>query len=223
MAPPRLVDTCFKHVSAPRSSGWRFGCDCETLRTNGDGSAVRVGGPRQRALLALLLLGANGVVSRDRLIDELIRDRRSDADRTLRVQVSRLRKVLDPAGIEPRLIARPPGYLLRVEPGELDLERFERLAAEARSTLDDGDPAIAADLLREALALWRGRPLADLEFESFARVEVERLEELRLLALEDRVQAELALGFHAALVPELEALIAEHPFRERLRGQLMVA
>jgi WD40 repeat protein/DNA-binding SARP family transcriptional activator len=175
-------------------------------------------------LLAFLLLSANRVVSRDRLVDELMPDQRPEtADRALRVQVSRLRKALEPRDTDPRLIARPPGYLLRVEPGELDLDVFERLVAMGRRLLAEGDPAGATDAMREGLSLWRGRPLADLEFEPFARIEVERLEELRLVALEERIEVELMLGLHAALVPELEALVAEHPFRERLRGLLMLA
>jgi ABC-type transport system substrate-binding protein/DNA-binding SARP family transcriptional activator/DNA-binding beta-propeller fold protein YncE len=190
-----------------------------------DDAAVRIGGPRQRALLAYLLVSANRVVSRDRLIEELLPGARADtADHALRLQVWRLRKALTPVeNGEPRLAARPPGYVLRVEPGELDLERFEELAAEGRHALEAGDPATAASRLREAEALWRGQPLADLEFEPFARVEVERLGELRLAAVEDRIDADLALGRHAALVPELEARVAERPLRERLRGQLMLA
>jgi YVTN family beta-propeller protein len=190
-----------------------------------DDTAVRIGGPRQRALLAFLLLSANRVVSRDRLIDELLPGARADgADHALRLQVWRLRKALGPAGNGVgRLLARPPGYLLRVEPGELDLELFERLAAEGRCALEAGDPAVGATKLREAESLWRGQPLADLEFEPFARVEIDRLEELRLTAVEDRVEAELTLGKHAALASELEALVAERPLRERLRGQLMLA
>jgi DNA-binding SARP family transcriptional activator len=184
-----------------------------------------MGGPRQRALLALLLLSANRVVSRDRLIDELMLDPPGEkAARALTVQVSRLRKALASIdGSEPRLIARPPGYVLRVMPGELDLDTFERLLAEGRSALERGDPARAAAALQEGEALWRGRPLADLEFEPFARLEVERLEELRLAAMQERIEAQLELGQHAALVPELEALVAEHPLQERLRGLLMVA
>ena len=112
---------------------------------------------------------------------------------------------------------------MRVKPGELDLDIFERLLAEGRSALEGGDPADAVAAFREAEALWRGRPLADLEFEPFARLEVERLEELRLAAVEDRIEAELELGRHAALVPELEAMVAEHPLQERLRRLLMVA
>ena len=191
-----------------------------------DGAAVRVGGPRQRALLGLLLCHANRVVSRDQLIEELLGDQpAATADRMLRVQVSRLRKALgDGNGNgQPRLLGRPPGYLLRVEDGELDLHAFEQQVAAGRQALADGDPARAAGLLREAESLWRGRPLADLEFESFARLEVRRLETLRMQVVEDRIDAELALGRHAVVCPELEQLVAEHPMRERLRGQLMIA
>ena len=127
------------------------------------------------------------------------------------------------AGGEPRLVARAPGYLLRVEPGELDLERFERLAAAGRESLAAGDMVAAAEALCAAMALWEGRPLADLELEPFARVEIERLDELRLAAVEERIDAELALGRQLALVPELEALAIEHPYRERFRAQLMLA
>ena len=190
-----------------------------------DGVSVPVGGPKQRALLALLLLDANRVVSRERLIGELFSGQSSNsADHALRNQVSRLRKALSaPAGDEPRLVARAPGYLLRVEPGELDLERFERLVAEARESSAAGDLTAAADSLREAERLWEGRPLADLEFEPFASIEIERLEELRLAAVEERIDAELVLGRQLALVSELEALAAEHPFRERFPAQLMLA
>jgi WD40 repeat protein/DNA-binding SARP family transcriptional activator len=190
-----------------------------------DGEPVAVGGPKQRALLALLLLSANRVVSRDLLIRELFADQGvNSADHALRNQVSRLRKVLTPdTADEPRLVARAPGYLLRVEPGELDLDRFEALAAEGSEALAGGDAATAAGTLRAAEALWSGRPLADLEFEPFARLDVERLEELRLAAVEERIDADLALGRHLVVVPELEALAAEHPYRERFRVQLMLA
>ena len=190
-----------------------------------DGVAVAIGGPKQRALLALLLLNANRVVSRERLVAELFAEQSvSSADHALRNQVSRLRKVLSPAAADqPRLAARPPGYLLRVEPGELDLDNFERLAAKGREELARDDASAAADSFAAAEALWSGRPLADLEFEPFARVEVERLEELRLAVVEERIDAEIALGRQLALVPELEALGTEHPFRERFRAQLMLA
>jgi WD40 repeat protein/DNA-binding SARP family transcriptional activator len=190
-----------------------------------DGALVSVGGPKQRAVLALLLLSANRVVSRERLIDELFAEQSvNSADHALRNHVSRLRKVLSPtAADEPRLVARAPGYLLRVDSGELDLERFEQLVAEGHEALAIGDSAGAAEALRSAERLWEGRPLADLEFEQFARVEVERLEELRLAAVEERIDAELVLGRQLALVSELETLTAEHPYRERFRAQLMLA
>src|SRR5207253_3349668 len=183
------------------------------------------GGPKQRALLALLLLSANRVVSRERLIEELFAEQTlNSADHALRNQVSRLRKVLAPAaGDEPRLVARAPGYLLRVDPGELDLEHFERLVEAGREAHAAGEAAAAAESLRAAERLWEGRPLADLELEPFARVDVDRLEELRLSAVEERIDADLALGRHSALVPELEALAAEQPYWERFRAQLMLA
>jgi ABC-type transport system substrate-binding protein/DNA-binding SARP family transcriptional activator/streptogramin lyase len=190
-----------------------------------DGNLLQIGGPRQRALLAMLLLSANRVVSRDRLIDELLTEAPADmADHQLRVQVSRLRRALRVNGSDPgRLITRLPGYLLEVEPGELDLHQFELLVAQGDSALEARDFKSAARAFCQAEALWRGRPLADLEFEPFARLDVERLSELRLTAVEKRIEAELSLGRHAMLVPELEARVAEHPLRERLRAQLMLA
>ena len=195
------------------------------LEVRAGGVAVPMGGPRQRALLALLLLSANRVVSRDRLIEELMLDPPGEkAQRALTVQASRLRKALASLdGNEPRRVASPPGYVLRVMPGELDLDTFEGLLEEGRRAFEENDPARAAAAFREGEALWRGQPLADLEFEPFARLEVGRLEELRLAAFEERIEAELELGRHAPLVPELEALVAEHPLQERLRGLLMVA
>jgi DNA-binding SARP family transcriptional activator/WD40 repeat protein len=192
------------------------------VRSNGDHLAL--GGPKPRALLGLLLLQAGRVVSRDRLIEELWGgDPPADAGHALEVHVSRLRKALGAAGNGEVLVTRAPGYLVRVAPGSLDVERFEQLVADGRLARERGDPLRAADALREAERLWRGRPLADLELESSARVDVERLEELRLVATEERVDAELALGRHRALVAEVEALVAEHPLRERLRVQLMLA
>jgi ABC-type transport system substrate-binding protein/DNA-binding SARP family transcriptional activator/streptogramin lyase len=191
-----------------------------------DGALVRVGGPRQRALLGLLLCHANRVVSRDQLIEELLGDQpAATADRMLRVQVSRLRKALGDVNGDgqPRLQARPPGYLLHVADGELDLNVFEQQVAAGRQALADGKPGRAAGLLREAESLWRGRPLADLESEPFAGLEARRLETLRIQAVEDRIDTELALGRHTVVCPELEQLVTEHPMRERLRGQLMIA
>src|SRR6516165_8008756 len=190
-----------------------------------DGADVQAGGPKQRALLALLLLSANRVVSRDRLVAELFPDQSvNSADHALRNHVSRLRKVLAPASDdEPRLVARAPGYLTRVEPEELDLEVFEALLESARDALGSGETRAAVELLRRAESLWRGRPLADLEFEPFAHLEVERLEELRVAAVEERIDAELELGRQTTLIPELESLVGAHPYRERFRAQLMLA
>jgi predicted ATPase/DNA-binding SARP family transcriptional activator len=200
-------------------------CILGPLEVRKDGDRLALGGPKQRALLAILLLSTGRVVSRDRLIDELWADKPPAAARhALEVQVSRLRKTLGAEGSDgSALLARAPGYVLNVEPGQLDLQRFERLLADGRRALAEGDPAGATRALREAQGLWRGRPLADLEFEPFARVDIERLEELRLVALEEGIEAELALGRHADLIAELEALVAEHPLRERARGQLMLA
>jgi ABC-type transport system substrate-binding protein/DNA-binding SARP family transcriptional activator/streptogramin lyase len=189
------------------------------------GQAVPLGGRRQRSLLAILLLRANKVVTSDSLIDELWGERPPPtAQHTLHAYVSRLRKLLrEHGGSEQMLVSYPDGYLLRVEFGQFDLNRFEHLAEEARRALDTGAFQQAAATCRAALALWRGPALADLRFEPFARVDVERLEEQRVGVVEDRIAADLNLGRHAVLVAELEALIAEHPLRERLREQLMLA
>jgi DNA-binding SARP family transcriptional activator len=178
--------------------------------------SLALGGVKQRSLLAVLLMHANQVVSADRLIDELWGDAPPPtAAKSLQVHVSRLRRELG----DGRLATRTPGYVLYVEPPEVDLARFERLVHEASTA----DPASAAEKLRKALALWRGPALADLAYEHFAQAEVARLEELRLAALEQRIDADLACGRHAELAGELEALVAEHPLRERLRCQLMLA
>jgi DNA-binding SARP family transcriptional activator len=184
-----------------------------------------LGPPQQRALLALLLLDANEVVSRDRLVDDLWGEQPpATATKLVQVYVSRLRKALEPdraPGEEGRvLVTRPRGYLLAVEDEQFDLRCFERLRASAREELGAGNPIGAAEKLREALALWRGPPLGDLTYEAFAQ-EIARLDELHLTALEERLDADLELGRHADLIGELEALVTEHPLRERLRGQLM--
>ena len=178
---------------------------------------LAIAGEKQRALLALLLLRANEVVSTECLIDELWGERPPSAGATaLRVRVSQLRKAL---GRKQLLLTQPPGYVLCVAPGELDLHRFERLVEEAR----EAEPAIAASKLREALGLWRGPPLADFAYESFAQPAIGRLEELRLGALERRIEADLALGRHAEVVAELGELVALHPMRERFCAELIVA
>ena len=171
------------------------------LEVEGEGRLLKLGGVRQRSLLAALLLRANEVVSRDRLMDDLWGASPPETAATaLQVYVSQLRKALG----RDLILTQPPGYLIRVSDGELDLHRFERLVATARVE----EPAQAARLLREGLALWRGAPLAELG-DSFARAERARLEEQRLAALEQRIEAELALVRHAELVPELEALVRE--------------
>ncbi|HEY0345719.1 MAG TPA: BTAD domain-containing putative transcriptional regulator [Solirubrobacteraceae bacterium] len=188
--------------------------------------AVAVGGPRQVALLALLLVNANRGLSSDRLIEALWHDRgAAGAVKRLQVAVARLRRALDPGGAQDGSVLRTTvgGYLLAVAPGELDAEVFQARVEEGRRGLDAGDPQRARDVLREALAIWRGRPLAEVADEEFAQAEIRRLEELRLSALEARVESELQLGEHAALVGELEALVAAHPARERLAAQLMLA
>src|SRR6266571_4734651 len=183
-----------------------------------NGEPLPLGGASQRALLALLLLHANEVVSSDCLIDELWADAPPASGVTaLQVRVSQLRKALGNAA--PRLETRPPGYLFRVGRDELDLERFSRLVGEA----DVAPPLAAAEMLRDALGLWRGPPLADLAYESFAQQASRRIEELRLAALERRIDADLALGRHADVAPELGALVDAEPLRERFRGQLILA
>jgi DNA-binding SARP family transcriptional activator len=181
-----------------------------------DGTELPLGGTKQRAVLALLLLEAGRVVSTDRLVDALWSgEPPRTAATSLQNFVSQLRKSL---GSE-TIVTRPPGYLIRLQPGELDLAQVRRLVDEARAS----DPPRRAELLREALALWRGEPLAELAYEPFAQIEIDRLEGLRLALEEERIEAELALGRHAELAGELEALVRAHPLRERLRGQLMLA
>jgi DNA-binding SARP family transcriptional activator len=192
----------------------------EVLR---DGSPLALGGRRQRALLALLLLQANDPLARERLIDEVWgAEPPATAREGLTVYVFRLRRLLDDAAGRV-LITVPNGYMLRLEPEALDLVRFRRLAADGKRALEEGHAAEAGERLRAALALWRGRPLADLPAGTLHPGRVEALEELRLAALMDRIDANLAVGRHAALVSELEDLLAENPYRERLYGQLMSA
>src|SRR3954451_4404324 len=177
---------------------------------------VALGGAKRRAVLAVLLLHANEVVSTDRLIEDLWgAETPKTAAKALQVHISALRKLLEPEV----LLTRAPGYLLQIDPDDLDLHRFERLCQEAARS----DAPTTRALLDEALALWRGPPLADLAFEPFAQAEIPRLEELRLLAVEDRLDADLALGRHGEVVAELERLIGAHPHRERLRAQHMPA
>ncbi|WP_406083037.1 winged helix-turn-helix domain-containing protein [Micromonospora zamorensis] len=187
-----------------------------------DGREVPVGGPRLRALLALLLLDAGRVVSAERLIDGLYGEHPPrGASNALQSQVSRLRQAL-PAGHDP-VEFHPAGYRLAVDPDDVDAYRFERLARAGRRALVDGDWPRAAAVLREALELWRGPALADAVGAAGAPAQAARLDELRLAAIEDRVEADLALGAQSALIAELRELVVAHPLRERSRGQLMRA
>lgn len=187
---------------------------------------IAVGGGRRRALLALLLMHRNEVVSADRLIDELWEGRPpATAVKGLQVQISQLRKDLASvngagAGL---LHTRAGGYILEVTAQDVDVEVFERAVAEAAEANAEGRHQDALAVLHDALGLWRGPPLADFAYEPFAQHEIARLEELRLGALEDRFEAELALGRHTKIVADLEALVGVEPLRDRLRGQLMLA
>jgi YVTN family beta-propeller protein len=197
-------------------------CVLGPLEAYADGRGVTVGGGRQRALLALLVIQAGQVVSRDRLIEELwAGEPPPSGPQSLDVYLSRLRRAFREVGAGDVLVTRAPGYVLHVE--ETDARRFEALAAEGREALAAGEAERAARVLAEALALWRGAAYAEVADESWARAEAGRLAELRLSATEDRIEAELALGRHAALVPELEVLVTREPTRERLAGQLMLA
>ena len=189
-----------------------------------DGRVLEIGGQKQRALLAVLLLSANEPVSRDVLVNRLWGERPPrGAQHTLEVHISRLRKALEPAAGGPVVLTRPGAYVLQAPGERIDVRRFERLAGEGRRALAEGAPGRAAAVLGEALALWRGAPLADVGDEAFAQAEIARLEELRAAVLEDRIEADLALGRHGDVVGELEALAAAHPVRERLYQQLMIA
>jgi DNA-binding SARP family transcriptional activator/DNA-binding CsgD family transcriptional regulator len=192
-----------------------------------EGRLLPLGGGKQRALLAVLLLHANETLSTDRLVDELWGERPpATPAKAVQVHVSRLRKALANGagnGSAGLVVTREHGYELRLDPERIDARRFERLCSVGRSELAAGRPSGAVSVLQEALSLWRGRPLADLAYEPFAQREIARLEELRIDARELLIEAKLALGRDAELVGQLETLIGEHPYRERLRGQLMLA
>src|SRR4051812_2539939 len=214
-------------------TGWQQTGNSGTLRTLDfrilgplevldQGRAVPLGGARQRALLAVLLLHANETVSTDRLIEDVWGGgSAATAAKTVQVHVSRLRKAL-PGGGEV-LVTRERGYQLQLDPERVDANRFERLFGEARAEQAAGRPDGAAARLEEGLGLWRGEPLADLAYEPFAQAETARLTDLRAGAQELQIEAKLALGGHAEVIAPLEALIEEHPFRENLRAQLMLA
>jgi YVTN family beta-propeller protein len=188
------------------------------------GVLVPVVGPSRRGLLAVLLLHAGEVLTADRLIDELWGQRAPPtAAKSLQVHVWRLRRALDGGGGSGQLATEAGGYVIRVEPGQLDLEVFEGLLARGRAALADGHAEAASAALSEALSLWHGQPLAEFADQPFAREARARLDELRLEAVEARIDADLRLGRHRAVIAELESLIAANPLRERLRSQLMLA
>jgi DNA-binding SARP family transcriptional activator len=192
------------------------------------GQRLRLGGVKQRAVLAILLLNANRVVSVDRLVDELWDGRPpGSAISTLQTYVSHLRDLLEPrrgrGEAAQVLVTQNPGYLLRVGPDDLDAVRLERLIRQGQETLEAGRAPAAAARFQLGLELWRGPALADFADQPFATSEIDRLEQLQLVAVEGKAEAELAMGLHAELVGELEALVAEHPFREGFRAQLMLA
>jgi DNA-binding SARP family transcriptional activator len=198
-----------------------------SLRILDEGREVTLGGHKQRALLVLLLLHANETLTTDRLIDELWGEcPPASAAEAVQVHISRLRKALATGhGSDGNchIVTRACGYELQADPERLDVLRFERLVAEGRRELAAGHPQLAAVALEQALSLWRGAPLGDLAYEPFAQAEIARLEGLRAGALEELVEAKLNLGRHGEVVAQLETLIAKHPYRERARGQLMLA
>ena len=186
------------------------------LEVRSDGEPLQLGGPKERALLASLLIDAGHAVSTDRLIDALWAERPpATAQTSLQNFVSQLRKHLGPDLV----ITKPPGYLLRIEAPQLDANRARLLLTEARAE----PPEKKAAMLRAALELWRGPPLEEFGFEAFAQGEIARLEELRLTLLEERFDADIQAGEAGTVVGELEALVHEHPLRERFREQLMLA
>ncbi len=195
------------------------------LEASIDGAPVPLAGAKQRAALAILVLNANRVVSVEALRAGIWgEDAPETTTAALQVYLSQLRKLIEPVrGSHSVILSRSPGYLLAVEPDQVDLLRFEAMTAKARKLMTEDRPVEARRLLHDAGALWRGPALADLALEPFAGAEVDRLEALRLAALEDRVDCDLAAGHAHGLVPELEALVAANPLRERLWAHLMVA
>ena len=185
-----------------------------------DGGEVELGAAKQRALLAVMLLHAGETMSTERLVDALWGEKPPvTAVKALQVYISQLRKTLG----EGVVVTRPLGYVVELDDGALDLQRFERLLAEGRRLLDQGSAWQAGEVLQEGLALWRGEPLADFRYEVFAANAIGRLDGLRLIALEARLEADLGCGRQAEAVPELEALVREYPLREQLRGLLILA
>lgn len=198
-----------------------------TLEVRDSGAEVPLGSVKERALLAILLIHANELVASDRLIEELWPEPPRTAANALQVYVGKLRKAIEPewarGAASEHLLTRSPGYMLQTGPDDLDVHCFERLLVEGRTANEARDHPAAAMLLRDALELWRGPALADFPYDPFAQAEIARLEELRRDAVEERIEADLALGKAADLIGELEALIRAQPLRERLCGQLMLA
>ena len=198
------------------------------LEVEADNGPVVLGGPKERLLLALLLARPDQVVSVEALVRGLWGERPPPtAAKTLQSHIKRLRRALEPGRVRGAagevLVTRQPGYVLRVAPGALDAARFEELTATARRALTDGAAGAAGSMLREALGLWRGQAFEEFLDADVAVAEADRLGELRLVAVEDRVEADLQLGQHRELVAELEGLVRDHPLRERLWSQLLLA
>ena len=194
------------------------------LEATVDDRRLALGGPKPRRLLAMLVLHVGEVVSIDRLVEAVWEDApTAGAEATLRTHVANLRRALAAAGPVDLVVTRAPGYSLAADRGQVDACRFERLTTEGRAALDGHDPERAATTLRNALGLWRGRVLEDLGVPRFAEAEAARLDELRLTARENRIDADLALGRHQELIGELETLVDAHPFREQLWSRLMLA
>ena len=195
-----------------------------SVEVEADGVLIDLGPPKQRAVLAVLLLNANEVVPTDRLVD-LVWD--EDAPRTaghsVQIYVSELRKLLERGAAAPSIVTRSPGYVLETSPESIDMWRFEHLVAEGSALLETQSFEAAATKLRHGLDLWRGPPLSDFAYDEFAQPHIRRLEELRVTAEEELAAAELALGHASAVVPSLERIIAEHPLRERPQELYMLA
>jgi len=189
------------------------------LEASSGGDTVALGGPKPRALLAVLALDLGRVVSIDRLVEEIWTGTPPEtASHAVQVYVSQLRKALGGA-----IVRRGPGYVLELEPEAVDIHHFAHLAADGHEELRGGNPAAAAGTLGDALALWRGPALADFAYEPFAQAEIAHLDDLRFAVLEDRIDADLSLGRHAELITEIEALVEAQPLRERPRALLMRA
>jgi DNA-binding SARP family transcriptional activator len=206
------------------TSSPRFGILGPLQVRDAAGRRVPLGGRRTRELLAVLLLHPNVAISKDRLVDTMWGEAAgAGAGTTLRTHVGAVRRVLDAAGVGDALRTVPGGYALELDPADLDAEVFESLVRRGHATLASGSPAQAAELVGEALALWRGEPLGNLGSLGCAQSTIARLTEMRLVAEETAIDTALELGRHQEVVGRLQQLVTDHPFRERFCGQLMVA